>query len=195
MQKKQGFTLIELLVVIAIIGILSAIGLTALSGAQSKARDVKRKADLGSLNSSLVLYLDAATASTFPVQDKAAAAGVSEGPLDLVAAVASATTYNIETASALAAGGFAIPKAPQATNTQNHYWYITDAAGSMFALFTKLENPITGQTNSWFVSNSKGFSDVPAASSGNVVPDNTNTECVASGGSLTYRPCSAQPIM
>ena len=37
--KKNGFTLIELMVVVAIVGILSAVGLPALTKAQDKAKD------------------------------------------------------------------------------------------------------------------------------------------------------------
>tara|TARA_B100001057_G_scaffold448564_1_gene489009 strand:+ start:417 stop:833 length:417 start_codon:yes stop_codon:yes gene_type:complete len=37
--KKNGFTMIELMVVVAIIGVLSAVGLPALQGAQDTAKD------------------------------------------------------------------------------------------------------------------------------------------------------------
>jgi general secretion pathway protein G len=57
-MKKKGFTLVELLVVIAIIGILAAIGITALSTARVKARDAKRIADLKQIQAALELYFN-----------------------------------------------------------------------------------------------------------------------------------------
>ncbi|OHA58202.1 MAG: hypothetical protein A2571_02990 [Candidatus Vogelbacteria bacterium RIFOXYD1_FULL_44_32] len=55
-MNNKGFTLIELLVVIAIIGILSGIVITALGGAQTKAKDAKIQSEMGQLRSAAELY-------------------------------------------------------------------------------------------------------------------------------------------
>jgi len=67
MKKEKGFTLIELLVVIAIIGILAAIGLSALTSARKKARDSRRKADLRELSTALELFY--ADNGTYPTSN------------------------------------------------------------------------------------------------------------------------------
>lgn len=55
-KVQQGFTIIELLIVIAIIGILAGLVLNNFQGAQAKARDVQRKADINSINAKLEEY-------------------------------------------------------------------------------------------------------------------------------------------
>lgn len=55
-QRDRGFTLIELLVVIAIIAALAAITTSAINMAQSKARDVKCRANLGQLYTAATNY-------------------------------------------------------------------------------------------------------------------------------------------
>ncbi|MBI2475891.1 MAG: type II secretion system protein [Candidatus Taylorbacteria bacterium] len=58
-KQTRAFTLIELLVVIAIVGVLSSVVLASLNSARQKARDVKRVADVKSLQLALALYFDA----------------------------------------------------------------------------------------------------------------------------------------
>lgn len=55
-RKILGFTLIELLVVISIIGVLSAVGLASFSGAQRRARDGRRRADIKSYQEAMEQY-------------------------------------------------------------------------------------------------------------------------------------------
>jgi len=70
---KKSFTLIELLIVISIIGILSLIVVINISGAQEKARDTKRKADLESVKSALEAFR--ANKGQLPLQSTCAAVG------------------------------------------------------------------------------------------------------------------------
>jgi prepilin-type N-terminal cleavage/methylation domain-containing protein len=53
---QAGFTIIELLIVIAIIGILAGLVLNNFQGAQAKARDEQRKADINNLHGKLEEY-------------------------------------------------------------------------------------------------------------------------------------------
>lgn len=64
-KTNKAFTLIELLVVVAIIGLLSSVVMASLNGARSKARDVKRKAELKQMQTALELYYD--TNSVYPI--------------------------------------------------------------------------------------------------------------------------------
>jgi prepilin-type N-terminal cleavage/methylation domain-containing protein len=54
--KQSGFTLVELLIVIVVIAILAAITVVAYNGVQQRARDSRRKSDVGAIAKALILY-------------------------------------------------------------------------------------------------------------------------------------------
>ena len=56
MNYKKGFTLLEILIVVGIIAAITAFGAAAYGSAQKKARDAKRKGDLGTIQKAYEEY-------------------------------------------------------------------------------------------------------------------------------------------
>ena len=73
MRHGKGFTLIELLVVVAIIAMLASVILTSLGSARAKARDVKRLAEMRTMQTALELYHS--TFGVYPSSDGAGTGG------------------------------------------------------------------------------------------------------------------------
>ncbi len=71
--KPKGFTLIELLVVISIIGVLGSTIYAPFNEARKKGRDAKRVAELGAIQSALILFSDDHS-GCFPIAKKYTAA-------------------------------------------------------------------------------------------------------------------------
>lgn len=97
LNKIKGFTLVELLVVVAIIAILSVIGLTIFTSAQTNARDARRKSDIDAIAAALEASRTPATVYFLSLLNTAFSAGVV--PTD------SANAYCIRTTTSTAAGG------------------------------------------------------------------------------------------
>ena len=142
---KKGFTLIELMIVIVILGILMSTILPKLTGAQARARDTGRKADLGNISQALlVLFSDY---GSFPTS---IAAG---GPIDSATTLASkldgTNTDNLTLGKLLK--GSTIPHDPQTSNavlmlaTNGSYFYKsvskTNTADSSYILCSHVETP------------------------------------------------------
>ena len=66
-KTQKGFTLIELMIVIAILAVLAAIGFAIFSnlGAQAKARNITRRADLDSIAKALEVNKDKVTVGNY----------------------------------------------------------------------------------------------------------------------------------
>ncbi len=65
MTNEKGFTLVELMVVIAIIGILATLVIPKFSASTAAAQDAKLKADLRTIDGSIMQYY--ATNSKYPL--------------------------------------------------------------------------------------------------------------------------------
>ncbi len=126
----SGFTLIEMLIVMVIIGILSAIGLGAYQSAQTKGRDSRRKSDIRNISTALEVYYN--DKRRFPDSSGGSIVACGGQACDPGAQMSDGSTvYMVQ-----------FPGDP----STNLYYYETDAEGTYFRLYARLENELDRQS-------------------------------------------------
>jgi len=160
-MKQKGFTLIELLVVISIISLLASVILVALTGARSKARDTKRRADLRQLATALELYYN--DNRNYPCTGQAGAANC---PVPLGSHTsnswwgANCSSYNDGgTITTSGADGYipnlaptyvsALPIDPKWQNPGNCYIYESDGYNYKLMAFNTVESVVPNTDTMW----------------------------------------------
>lgn len=129
-RTQTGFTLIEILVVIVIIGILSTIGLGAFRSSQVKSRDARRRADLRHVAEALEAYYN--DEGRYPVEaDFQALLDTPNSDFTHT----SGTVYMVD-----------VPVDP-GKSTQTNYDYVTDAQGTYYRLYARLENELDSEVD------------------------------------------------
>lgn len=136
---KKGFTLIELLVVIAIIATILGLALPNFLGARERARDTKRKAEIGQLKSALRLYYN--DYQRYPNNFNG---GI--GKLNYIAGCGATGTGNCPCSATLdfAAGTTCniiyMKKFPSEFGSSMYYYEVPDTVGRDFCLKVPLDN-------------------------------------------------------
>lgn len=130
-KKRKGFTLIELLVVIAIIGLLSTLAVVSLSAARTRARDVKRLADLRNFQSALEIY--ASEQGTYPkVKEEA----INDGDVGCLMGGTAATAEDIFKTTEASCKGSAVLIKVQKDPSGPYFIYQGDeTTGATYALW------------------------------------------------------------
>ena len=128
-KSYKGFTLIELLVVISIIGILAAVATVSYMSAQKQARDSTRKSDMGQYRNALEMYANKNNGLYVPITSRRDPSSFLCAPLGLTCPG---------------------PDDPKYDGVSLYFYsYITDAAGTQYVLWAKLEN--VAATTYWVV--------------------------------------------
>ena len=144
--SQKGFTIVELLIVIVVIGILAALVLNTFAGAQKRARDTERVADMGALATQLeVYYNDKAAYPQWSQINTAALAKTAFPGLDVGAL--NAPSNNVDFDLTNAASGAISEYGYQAFESNGTTVCAANDACAKFTLTFQKEELKSGETN------------------------------------------------
>lgn len=138
-KRNEAFTLIELLIVIAVLGSLAGIVVVRFTGAQSAALDTKRKSELRQYQNALEIF---ATRNN-------SAYHISTSTID---------ASSMCTAIGLTSGS--CPNDPKSASGWQNYRYQSNASGTDYVLWTRLEKLNTSGVAESFIVCSDGQAGV-----------------------------------
>lgn len=126
----RGFTIVELLIVMGILAVLATFFINGYTGTQRRARDAQRKSDLKQIANSLEIYFN--DARRYPVESSGVIAGCP-----------STSSTPCTWGSGQFTDGVTIyfKTVPGETTTGYTYIYRSDANGTYYRLYARLENP------------------------------------------------------
>jgi len=133
-QNKKGFTLVELLIVMAILGALVALVAGNFITSQMKARDAQRKSDLKQVSQALELFYS--DYERYPASDNGLIVAC---PYNR-ATPANSVSCSWGSDSFTDGNSIYFKKLPNDPARDADYYYRTNATGTGYQLFTRLEN-------------------------------------------------------
>lgn len=127
---KKGFTLIELLVVVAIIGILAGLVIVSVASARKKANNAKIKNDTAQVVNAVELHMSSSTGGALTGN----AIQTTRGALTSTTGASTGHTYALVDDS----GARLLPTAPKHPVSGKDYLWVTNAAGTNYAICGEL---------------------------------------------------------
>jgi prepilin-type N-terminal cleavage/methylation domain-containing protein len=137
-RNLLGFTLVELLIVMGIIGVLATFFIGSYTGVQRRARDANRKSDLAQMSKALELYFN--DYRRYPAAAADASGKIMGCPYLLAGSTACVWDNTDQFTDNRTVYYKTVPGDPQ-FNLGALYLYRTNANGTYYKLYAKLENP------------------------------------------------------
>jgi prepilin-type N-terminal cleavage/methylation domain-containing protein len=166
-RNTRGFTLIELLIVIALLGILVVAGISSFNTSFRKSRDAKRKNDLRQIGLALELYSN--DRGRYPAASTDGQ-GLIEGCIDYQTDCVWGGVFTNTNADSTKT--VYMPLLPADSTPSQRYFYHTDAGGTYFQLYARIENTLDSDIPKNAQNKPRIFSDMNCGTASATVPCN-----------------------